>query len=63
MELWTLTETAKNTRMSRAFWCKQLRLRTIPAIKCGRAVRLEADSIRAFLRARTRPAKPSGEAR
>ena len=58
MELWTLKETAKNTRMSLAFWRKQLWLRTIPVIKIGRAVRLDAETVRAFLEARTRPAKP-----
>jgi excisionase family DNA binding protein len=57
MELWTLKETAKYTRMSLAFWRKQLWLRTIPAIKIGRAVRLDADTVRAFLEARTRPAQ------
>jgi hypothetical protein len=58
MELWTLKETARNTRMSLAFWRKQLWLRTIPVIKIGRSVRLDADTVHAFLAARTRPAKP-----
>ena len=57
MELWTLKETAKNTRMSLAFWRKQLGLRSIPVIKVGRAVRLDADAARAYLQARTRPAE------
>jgi hypothetical protein len=61
MELWTLKETAQYTRMSLAFWRKQLWLRTVPVIKVGRAVRLEADTVRAFLAARTRPANPRGE--
>lgn len=57
MELWTLKETAKYTKMSLAFWRKQLWLRTIPVIKIGRAVRLDANAVRAFLEARTRPAQ------
>jgi hypothetical protein len=57
MELWSLKQTAKNTSMSLAFWRKQLGLRTIPVIKVGRSVRLEADAVRAFLAARTRPAR------
>jgi len=61
MELWTLKDTAKYTRMSLAFWRKQLWLRTIPVIKIGRAVRLDPDMVRAFLEARTRPAKPQRE--
>jgi excisionase family DNA binding protein len=61
MELWTLKETAKYTRMSLAFWRKQLWLRSIPAIKIGRAVRLDAEAVRSFLEARTRPAKRAAQ--
>jgi hypothetical protein len=63
MQLWTLSETGENTRMSRAYWRKQVQLRNIEAIKVGRAIRLDRDTVLAFLRARTRPAKPSGGAR
>jgi hypothetical protein len=58
MELWTLKETGSKTRMSEAFWRKQVLNRAIPVIKIGRAVRLDADSVRAFLAARVRPACP-----
>jgi excisionase family DNA binding protein len=58
MQLWTLKETAQYTRMSLAFWRKQLWLRTIPSIRVGRSVRLEADDVRAFLNARTRAGRP-----
>ncbi len=57
MELWDLKETAKRTRTSEGFWRKQVRLGTIPVIRVGRCIRLDADAVHAFLAARTRPAK------
>jgi hypothetical protein len=59
MEIWTLKETATNTRMSEAYWRKQIWLRRIPVIKIGRSVRLDAETVRTFLAAHTRPAKPN----
>jgi hypothetical protein len=58
MEIWTLKETATNTRMSEAFWRKQIWLRRVSVIKIGRSVRLDAETVRSFLAARTRAAKP-----
>jgi hypothetical protein len=58
MELWTLKETASKTRMSEAYWRKQVLLRRIPVIKIGRCVRLDADAVRSFLTASVRPAEP-----
>lgn len=56
MELWTLKETASKTRMSEAYWRKQVLQRRIPVIKIGRAVRLDVDAVRRFLAEGTRPA-------
>ena len=61
MELWSIKTTARQTATSEGFWWKQARLGTIPIIKVGRLVRLEADAVRSFLAARTRPAKPPRE--
>jgi excisionase family DNA binding protein len=55
MELWTVKEVSGKTRMSEAYWRKQIRLGTIPVTKVGRAVRLDSDAVRAFLDTRTRP--------
>lgn len=57
MELWTLKETASKTRMSEAYWRKQVPLRRIPVIKIGRSVRLDEQVVRTFLAEGTRPAK------
>jgi hypothetical protein len=56
VELWTLKETANKTRMSEAYWRKQVLLRRIPVIKIGRCVRLDADVVRSFLAEGVRPA-------
>ncbi len=58
MELWTLKETALKTRLSEAFWRKQVGRRAIAFVKVGRAVRLDSEVVRAFLDARIRPAMP-----
>jgi hypothetical protein len=58
MELWTLRETASRTHMSVAFWRKQVWKRAIAVVKVGRAVRLDAEVVRAFLDARVRSANP-----
>jgi hypothetical protein len=63
MELWTLKETASKTRMSEAYWRKQVLLRRIPVIKIGRCVRLDAEVVRSFLTQSVRPAtSPTPEA-
>jgi hypothetical protein len=56
MELWTLKEAAEKTRMSEAYWRKQVLLRRIPVIKIGRCVRLDAGVVRSFLLQGVRPA-------
>jgi hypothetical protein len=56
VELWTLKETASKTRMSEAYWRKQVLLRRIPVIKIGRCVRLDAEVVRSFLAQSVRPA-------
>jgi hypothetical protein len=58
MELWTLKETASKTRLSEAYWRKQVWGRPIAVVKVGRTVRLDSEVVRAFLDARIRPAKP-----
>jgi hypothetical protein len=63
MELWTLKETAEKSRMSEAYWRKQVLQRRIPVIKIGRCVRLDAEVVRSFLAEGVRPAtKPTMEA-
>lgn len=59
MELWTLKETASKTRMSEAYWRKQVLLRRIPVIKIGRCVRLDAQAVQLFLAGGVRPATTS----
>lgn len=61
MELWSLKEVAKRTSTSESFWRKQVYLRQITVIKVGRLVRLDAEAVRAFLVARTRPARKVGK--
>ena len=61
MELWTLKETASKTRMSEAYWRKQVLLRRIPVIKVGRCVRLDAETVRSFLTEGLRPAEGQAE--
>ena len=56
MELWTLREAAEKTRMSEAYWRKQVLLRRIRVIKIGRCVRLDAEVVRLFLAEGVRPA-------
>jgi excisionase family DNA binding protein len=55
MELLTLQQVAKQTCTSVAFWRKQVRLRRIPVVRVGRLIRLDADSVRQYLAAQTRP--------
>ena len=59
MELWDVKEVAKQTKASVAFWRKQIHLRNIPIVKVGRLVRIDPEDVRAFLAARTRPARSS----
>ena len=61
MELWTVKETASRTGTSEAFWRKMIWKREISVIKVGRLVRLDPEVVRAYLSARTRPARPDGE--
>ena len=56
MELWDVKGTAQRTKTSEAFWRKVIWLRQIPTIKVGSLVRLNAEDVRAYLAARTRPA-------
>jgi hypothetical protein len=60
LQLWSIRQTAENTDMSQAFWKKQIFLGHIEVIKLGRSIRLDADKVRAWLQARTRPAKSQG---
>lgn len=59
MELWTLKEIASKTRMSEAYWRKQVLLRRIPVVKIGRCVRLDAQVVQSFLAEGVRPATTS----
>ena len=61
MQLLTLKELAKRTNTSEAFWRKVVFERRIPIVKVGRLVRINPSDVEAFLAARTRPAKVSGE--
>jgi excisionase family DNA binding protein len=51
-EYLAITEVAKLTNMSEAFWWKQIRLKNIPYAKLGSSVRVRRSALGAWLQAR-----------
>lgn len=61
MELWSLTELARRTSTSVAFWRKQVYRRRIAIVKVGRLVRVKPEDVATFLNAHTRASKGNGK--